>query len=78
MNVLGTFLTHPEVDYIAVADVDNKHAAECAKSVEKKRGHKLSTSRDLTGKAPILVARCVEARWEGPTSVGPIPLQIGN
>jgi ornithine cyclodeaminase/alanine dehydrogenase-like protein (mu-crystallin family) len=74
MDVLDTFLTHPEVDYIAVADVDDKHGVECAESVEKKRGHKLSTSRDLTGKAPILVARGVEARWVGPTLVGPIPL----
>jgi ornithine cyclodeaminase/alanine dehydrogenase-like protein (mu-crystallin family) len=77
MSVLDTFLTHPEVDCIAVADVDDKHATECAESVEKKRGHKPSTSRDLTGEAPILVARGAEARWVGPTEVGSISSQFG-
>jgi predicted dehydrogenase len=45
-DVLNTFLTHPEVDCLAIADVDDKHAAEVAEIVEKKRGHKPSTSRE--------------------------------
>jgi predicted dehydrogenase len=45
-DVLNTFLTHPEVDCVALADVDDKHAAEVAEIVEKKRGHKPSTTRD--------------------------------
>src|SRR5262249_16461667 len=46
VNVLETFLTHPEVDCVAVADVDDHHAAECAALVKKKRGNTPAPARD--------------------------------
>ena len=45
-DVLRTFLSNPEVDCLAVADVDDHHAAETAAAVEKARGHKPTTTRD--------------------------------
>ncbi|SIO66737.1 Predicted dehydrogenase [Singulisphaera sp. GP187] len=46
MQVLETFLTNPEVDIVAVADVDDKHAEHCAKHVKSKRGNDPVTARD--------------------------------
>ncbi|WP_406697291.1 Gfo/Idh/MocA family oxidoreductase [Singulisphaera sp. Ch08] len=46
MQVLETFLTNSEVDIVAVADVDDKHAQNCAEHVKKKRGNEPVTGRD--------------------------------
>lgn len=46
MQVLETFLANPEVDIVAVADVDDKHAKHCAEHVKKKRGNEPVTGRD--------------------------------
>jgi predicted dehydrogenase len=46
MQVLDTFLTHPEVDIVAVADVDDKHSQHCAETVKKKNGNDPVTGRD--------------------------------
>ncbi|AGA25410.1 Gfo/Idh/MocA family protein [Singulisphaera acidiphila] len=46
MQVLETFLANPEVDIVAVADVDDKHAEHCAEHVKKKRGNEPVTGRD--------------------------------
>lgn len=46
MQLLGTFLNHPDVDLVAVADVDDHHAAHCAETVKKRRGNTPTTARD--------------------------------
>src|SRR3954470_6311134 len=46
MQVLATFLQNPEVDIVAVADVDDRHAEECASEVKKKRGNAPTTARN--------------------------------
>ncbi len=45
-QVLGTFLTNPEVDVVSVVDVDDRHATGTAERIEKKRGNKPWTGRD--------------------------------
>jgi len=46
MQVLATFLENPEVDVVSVADVDDRHAEDCAAEVKKKRGNAPTTARD--------------------------------
>ena len=45
-DVLAEFLKVPEFDCVAVADVDDRHAAEAAERVDKARGRKPETDRD--------------------------------
>jgi predicted dehydrogenase len=45
-QLLPTFLAHPEVDVVAVADVDDQHAAKTAEVVTKQRGNTPRTTRD--------------------------------
>jgi predicted dehydrogenase len=45
-QLLDTFLARQDVDFVAVADVDDHHASETAARIEKARGHKPATSRD--------------------------------
>lgn len=73
MDVLRTFLTHPEVDCVAVADVDDRHAAECAEAVKKSRGHAPSTARDyrkmLEGKDLDAVIIATPDHWHALPSI---------
>lgn len=46
-DVLGVFLTHPEIDCPVVCDVDDSHSAQAADQVEKARGKKPDTTRDF-------------------------------
>jgi predicted dehydrogenase len=45
-QLLGTFLARPEVDVVAVADVDDRHAEETAERIKKKNGNDPATGRD--------------------------------
>lgn len=45
-QLLGPFMDLPEFDFVAIADVDDRHAAETAEKVETKLGHKPKTARD--------------------------------
>jgi predicted dehydrogenase len=57
-QLLGTFLDRPEVDVVAVADVDDRHAAETSEKIKKKRGCTPTTTRDYH---VILDSRGVDA-----------------
>ena len=46
MQVLDTFLSNPEVEVVAVADVDDRHSQHCAEVVNKRRGNTPTTGRD--------------------------------
>ena len=46
-DVLGVFLTHPEVDCPVVCDVDDKMLARAVAAVEEKRGHTPATVKDF-------------------------------
>ena len=37
-QLLGTFLDRPEVDVVAIADVDDRHTSETAEKIKKERG----------------------------------------
>jgi predicted dehydrogenase len=45
-QLLDTFFGRPEADFVAVADVDDRHAEETAARIEKKLGHRPGISRD--------------------------------
>ena len=45
-QLLGTFLARPEVDFVAIADVDDHHAAKAAETIRSARGHAPTTTRD--------------------------------
>jgi predicted dehydrogenase len=45
-QLLGSFLPRPEVDLVAVADVDDRHATETAARIKKEKGNDVVTSRD--------------------------------
>ena len=45
-QLLGTFLGEREADFVAIADVDDRHAAETAERIKKERGNTPTTSRD--------------------------------
>jgi predicted dehydrogenase len=45
-QLLGPFMELPEFDFVAIADVDDKHAAETAERVKQTRGHSVKTTRD--------------------------------
>jgi len=46
MQLLETFLARPDVDIVAVADVDDRHSSQCADRVKTKNGNKPTTGRD--------------------------------
>src|SRR5438132_1682100 len=46
-DILGVFLTHPEVDCPVVCDVDDKMLARAVTDVEDKRGHSPQTVKDF-------------------------------
>src|SRR6185437_863885 len=57
-QLLNTFLKQPEVDVVALADVDDRHAEETAATVKEQRGHRPSTARDYR---PMLDSHDVDA-----------------
>jgi predicted dehydrogenase len=46
-DVLGVFLSHPEVDCPAVCDVDDAMSGKAAELIEKQRGHRPDTVKDF-------------------------------
>ena len=45
-QLLDSFLPQPEVELVAVADVDDRHAGETAERIKKAKGNTPQTSRD--------------------------------
>ncbi|MDR3634960.1 MAG: Gfo/Idh/MocA family oxidoreductase [Isosphaeraceae bacterium] len=45
-QLLGAFLPRPDVDFVAVVDVDDRHATETAEAVKRAKGHDVKTARD--------------------------------
>ena len=45
-QLLKTFFDFPEADFVAVADVDDRHASETADRIKKERGNEPATMRD--------------------------------
>src|SRR5882724_8363362 len=45
-QLLDSFLLQPDVDVVAIADVDDRHAGETAARVKKEKGNTPETARD--------------------------------
>ncbi len=45
-QLLGSFLPRADVDFVAVVDVDDKHATETAEAIKRAKGHDVKTARD--------------------------------
>lgn len=45
-QLLGSFLPRPEVDFVGVVDVDDRHATETAEAIKRAKGHDVKTARD--------------------------------
>jgi predicted dehydrogenase len=48
-QLLDSFLPHPDVEVVAIADVDDRHAGETADRVKKEKGNTPETARDYRG-----------------------------
>src|SRR5689334_13164300 len=57
-QLLDSFLAQSDVDLVAVADVDDRHAGETADRIKKEKGTAPTTSRDYR---PILDRKDVDA-----------------
>ena len=66
-QLLGPFMDIPEFEFVAIADVDDRHAGETAERVEKKYGRKPKTTRDyrelLEGKDVDAVVIATPDHW---------------
>ena len=66
-QLVETFLARKDVDIVAVADVDDRHASETAARIQKARSHRPTTSRDyhamLDGKDIDAVVIATPDHW---------------